>query len=423
MTETPKARVTEWVAPERPDWVAKVNQEGQYLDIRGIVPLDAESLIATAIRNTGLSDFGADDWREPFNVFVKSVDEEGELTLMGRILTRSDILMHLEARLGVEDMFKRHPEIEDEVIRNPVMILGSGRSGTSLIQNLMMNDPDNATPRTWEAMFPVPPPTAETYHSDPRIEKAHMRISMWDRVSPLMGSVHEWEGDLPTEFGHLENMAFQNSGWLDLLGYCPTFHSFMAGRSMAPSLHYAKRALKLLQWKNPNKRWILKHPDTQRYLPDLMEVFPDLKIVWMHRDPLKSISSGISMAGAILGLRSDRPLGADFISKVSDPAHLAALFDLTVQYMEDGTIDPDHVYHVQYLDLIRDPIATVSKLYEEMDFPFTDEARDAMANYMTENRKKQRAKHVYDVGTEAQQASERALFEPYMQRFNVESEA
>lgn len=42
------------------------------VDIRGMVPLDADSLIRQAIENTGPSDFGADDWREPFEVNVKA---------------------------------------------------------------------------------------------------------------------------------------------------------------------------------------------------------------------------------------------------------------------------------------------------------------------------------------------------------------
>src|SRR5690606_27622221 len=148
--------------------------------------------------------------------------------------------------------------------------IGSGRSGTSILQNLLMNDKGNATPRHWEALFPVPPPEAATFDSDPRIARAHQRMTMWDRVSPPMRAIHEWDGHLPTELIHIETMAFQNTGFLDLYGYSPSFHAFMAGKSMVPSLDYARRVLKLLQWKHPNERWVLKDPDALRYLPDLL---------------------------------------------------------------------------------------------------------------------------------------------------------
>src|SRR5262245_30805521 len=106
-------RIEQWTPPARPEWVKQLNEEGRWLDIKGIVPLDAESLIATAKANMGLSDFGSDDWREPFAMFLKGLNEESDLNLMGRIMTRSDILMNLEARLRVEEEYKQHPEIEN----------------------------------------------------------------------------------------------------------------------------------------------------------------------------------------------------------------------------------------------------------------------------------------------------------------------
>src|SRR4029453_18721287 len=152
------------------------NEEGACLDLKSVVPLDEDSLLSHARKNTGLSDFGSDDWHEPFRIFIKSLEEEADLTLMGRLMTRSDILMHLEARLRIEDEYKRHPQIEDEEMRSPILIVGSGRSGTSAMLNLLSLDPDNGTVKTWEALFPAPPPEAATYRPDPRIAKAHDRI-------------------------------------------------------------------------------------------------------------------------------------------------------------------------------------------------------------------------------------------------------
>src|SRR5262245_20079498 len=120
-------RIQQWKQPPRPEWVQRVNQEGSYLDLKSVVPLDEESLLATAKANTGLSDFGVEDWYEAFQRFIKSLDEEAELNLMGRLLTRSDILMYLEARLRVEEEYKRHPEIEDVELAPQILIVGSGR--------------------------------------------------------------------------------------------------------------------------------------------------------------------------------------------------------------------------------------------------------------------------------------------------------
>src|SRR5262245_32546145 len=87
-----------WQPPPRPEWVRRINEEGECMDISGVVPLDENSLLKSARRSTGLDDFGADDWREPFRVLIKAAEEEAELNLMGRLRLRSEILQLLEAR-------------------------------------------------------------------------------------------------------------------------------------------------------------------------------------------------------------------------------------------------------------------------------------------------------------------------------------
>src|SRR5919199_264923 len=110
-----------WVPPPRPDWVARINAEGDGMDIKAIVPLDENSLLASARANTGLDDFGDEAWHEPFQVLIKALDDEAELNLLGRIMTRADLLMFLEGRLRIEDTYRRHPEIDDEVITKPLV--------------------------------------------------------------------------------------------------------------------------------------------------------------------------------------------------------------------------------------------------------------------------------------------------------------
>src|SRR5580704_12132263 len=143
----------------RPEWVDRLNAEGRMWQgaamLREMVPLDADSLIASAKTLTGLDDFGEDDWREPFAVLLKSLEEEAELTLTGRLATRSEILLWLRTRLKLTDLLARHPEILDTPVDKPIFIAGLGRSGTSILQELLHQDPRLRTPLFWEAYFPV----------------------------------------------------------------------------------------------------------------------------------------------------------------------------------------------------------------------------------------------------------------------------
>jgi hypothetical protein len=415
-------RIKQWKPPTRPEWVQRINEEGSYLDIKGVVPLDPDSLIGRAKANTGLSDFGADDWRESFEVLVKSLDEESELNLMGRILTRSDMLMYLEARLRIEDTFKKHPEINDVELAPPIMIIGSGRSGTSALQDLLSCDPDNETPRQWEALFPAPPPEAATYHTDPRIAIADKRMTQWNRVTPQMATIHDWGGHLPSEITPIEATSFQSGAWFIFCGFAPSHGAYLAGRSGEAGLRYVKRVMKLLQWKNPRKRWLLKAPDSMRNLPDAFKVFPDIQLIWMHRDPLKTVSSVVNLIGTILWTRSDKQMDERAMAQLTNPSGLAGLFGMVMDQIDQGLVPASRFHHAQYLDFINDPLATVEKVYKEIGIVLSQEAKQAMATYLREHPRESRPAHKYNVGDAARFADERKVFERYQNYFQVKNE-
>src|SRR5210317_48873 len=180
-----------WTAPAHPAWVSAINQEGNCLNLPAVVPLDEASLLNHARQATGLDDFGDERWQQPFRVLIKALEEEAQLTLMGRLMARSDIILWLSTRLQVTDLLQRHPEILDEQVTAPMVIAGLPRSGTSILFELLSQDPEVGVPLTWEAILPCPPPERASYNSDPRIDKAHKLVTQWNRVAPEFASMHE----------------------------------------------------------------------------------------------------------------------------------------------------------------------------------------------------------------------------------------
>jgi hypothetical protein len=142
----------------RPEWVARVNEEGRILGATSLVPLDAGSLLAQAVANTGLDDFGDASFREPFEILLDAIEREADLNLIGRLFTRSDMLIHLEGRLRVTDWYARHPDLSRERVDAPVVITGLARSGTTILQEVLAQDPQFRVVRMWEAKYPCPPP-------------------------------------------------------------------------------------------------------------------------------------------------------------------------------------------------------------------------------------------------------------------------
>lgn len=413
----------QWAPPPRPEWVQRINEEGYCMDISSVVPLDEESLLKSAVRATGLSDFGEDDWREPFQVFIKALEEEADLNLMGRIRTRSEILHFLEARLQIAEAYKRHPEIENEEIVQPIFIVGQGRSGTSFLQNVLAEDPDNGAPRHWESMFPCPPPEKATYFSDPRIEKAHKLIDQWNRVTPTMPSMHEFAGHIPFECTAILAIAFMAPTWLDCLGQVPSFDAYYWKQDTVPSLRYHKRVLKLLQWKNPRKHWILKDPmHLDRFAP-ILKVYPDACFVWPHRDPVRALASLVNILGTIQWGRSDHPFKGGSFEYMTDPYQSAARFNRAIDQLEAGVVPAGQFHHLLYKDLVADTMGAIEAMYKHFGIALSEGGRRKMQGYLLDFPRDSRPAHRFNMGSEKTVARAREAFGRYQNHFNVPIES
>src|SRR5690606_41644821 len=95
-----------------------------------------------------------------------SIEEEANLHFAGRILTRYEFVRYLEIRLSLVDWLKREPAILDQTIDRPVIITGFGRSGTTILYEVLSQDPQFRVLLKWEALFPVPPPRSEEHTSE-----------------------------------------------------------------------------------------------------------------------------------------------------------------------------------------------------------------------------------------------------------------
>ncbi len=413
---------TQWTPPPRPEWVRKINEEGDCMDISGVVPLDESSLLDTAMRNTGLSDFGADDWREPFRIYINALEEEAELNLIGRLRARWQILYFLEARLQIEDTYQRHPEIEDEQIRQPIIIVGQGRSGTSFLQNILAADPDNGALMHWEMMFPCPPPEKATYKTDPRIAKADRLVDQWNRVIPTLESMHELRGHMPFEDSVIMSINFMAPTWMDTIGQVPSYDGYIFQQDPAPAFAYHRRVLKLLQWKNPRKRWVLKDPMHLDRMTDILKVYPDACFLWPHRDPVRSLASLVSIIGTLQWSGSDHPFKGGSLAYMTDPNFSAGRFNAMIDRIDSGAVPAGQICNLLYRDLVSDTIGTVEDIYRHFGIPLSATSRAAMAQYLADNPRDARPTHQFNAGSPEAIAKARTAFQRYQQRFQIPDE-
>ncbi len=409
-----------WTPPDRPDWFTQMNREGSYFDLPSVVPLDEASMLNEAIRAAGCDDFGEDEkWREGLRVLLKSLDEEAELTLMGRLMARSDILMWLQQRLDVIDTLKKHPEILDEEIISPMVIVGLPRSGTSILFELLWQDEDVGVPLIWEAAYPCPPPETASDQSDPRIETADKLFTQWGRVAPTFNTMHEMRGDIPSECGLLMAGTFI-SDHVAAMHQTPSYSMWMYGQDFLPAYENHKKVLQILQWKNPRKRWLLKAPEHQIHLDVLLKAYPDAAIVQTHREPIKCNASTVSLLGTLYSVRSDKDFDAQMFQNIIMGEATAGRLEMVIQQRADGIVPESNIYDSRFQDLMEDPIACIQGVYNHFWLKLSDETKAKMLNYLKHKPKDKFGKHAYEVSES--KAKERHFFKRYQAHYNVPNE-
>jgi hypothetical protein len=408
-----------WTPPPHPQWLTAANQEGEYFNLSAVVPLDEESLLQHARSATGLEDFGDDLWREPFRVLIKSLEEEAQLTLMGRLMARNDIILWLNTRLAVTETVKKSPQILDEEVAAPMVIAGLPRSGTSILFELLSQDPDVGVPLMWEALQPCPPPETESYETDPRIEVADKLFTQWNRVAPEFASMHEMRGDIPAECGLLMAGTFI-SDHIASLHQTHSYSAWCIEADFLPVYRYHKMILQILQWKNPRKRWLLKAPEHQVHLDTLLQVYPDARIVQTHRDPIKCMASTTSLIGTLYSMRSDQPFNAQLFDNIIMGDATARRLEHVIEQRERGIVPEANIADSRYQDLMEDPMSCIAGIYSHFDMALSNTARARMQEYLRQKPQGKFGQHSYQV--DPIKSRDRPLFRRYQSLYNVPDE-
>src|SRR5260221_13252397 len=79
--------------------------------------------------------FGAPDFRARLDAAIAAVDADADLGPLGRMVIQGRTIRLLTARLLVEALLRRRPEILDLELPAPIVVFGLPRSGTTHLVN------------------------------------------------------------------------------------------------------------------------------------------------------------------------------------------------------------------------------------------------------------------------------------------------
>ena len=269
--------------------------------------IQVSQIIEGAKQATGLSNFGPDGWQEGLEILTDSVNREADLNEMGVASYIGQCTMFLMRRLEIEDWYTRHPEIDEQQIVAPLLVLGMPRTGSTALHCLLGEDPNVRVMRNWECMFPCPPPEAATYWTDPRIAMMEEQMQQREVLTPRMKQMLPSSATTPTEDQVTMGFDFKSQMFQSSFRI-PTYTEWFNHKADLVPDHAVRQAgAEALQWRCPPTRWRLKNPTYMLLIDALDKVFPDARYVMTHRDVADVIPSVADLYFELSRNNTDRP--------------------------------------------------------------------------------------------------------------------
>jgi hypothetical protein len=352
----------------------------------------------------GLTDLGGADADAAFEELLRRA-ERGEIRDIStdpaaREEAEGKLVGVLVGRLRFVADERRYPDMLDQPVPRPLIVMGIARSGTTLLQALLASDPGHRALRYWEIAHPSPPPSmSATVEADVAEETA--RLAARYEGFPKAWAAHPYYDE--------GGMMLAECDWIW------GSRAYLVGMHAGPAHRYEfhRRFLRHLQYRSPARRWVPKGVTHMFHLPYVAGTYPDAAMVWIHRDPVTTIASLLSYTWD-----GPRPPREDKVG------HARALVDM-LQKGIDRALSSNFtkkVHHVLYSDLVTDPVRVVAGVYERFDLGWSADKENTVRAWLDSpaHRPDRYGKHVYSLdGFGLTTAEIERRFGRYVEHFGV----
>jgi hypothetical protein len=358
------------------------------------VDLSEAGLMVQAQQQSGLSDWGDDNFREGMHILLTACANEANLSAQGQQWLQHDLLHWLTNRLQIQATCKESPEILATPIERPLFILGLPRTGSTFLHRLLAQDVHGRTPLLWEVSRPTPPPRPETRTTDPRIAQVADEIARSiHRLIPDMAAKHLIDVEAPEEC----NSLFQDSFACYATGifyHVPAYQAWLCQQDLTAAYQYYKAQVQLLCYHYPGRTWISKNPDHLLGIDAILKVFPDAAIVYLHRDLSEVFGSTSSLLHSLLNMWRATPIGAKDIGNIALNM-MAPMVDRAL--LERKQANPAHFYDLHYTDLTADPLGAVRRIYAHFGYSLSTTSIGQMQSWLEQNKRHKHGGHHYQL--------------------------
>ena len=395
----------------QPGWYRAVNRVGRWLPRFG--EPSAEAWFDKAKKqHRGVGD-PRPETLQALDALLTSVNAEAALSFSGRVAAKMDCLRMAGQHLEIEQALRETPDIEQTELPAPIFLIGWMRTGTTFAHRLLAQDPETRTMPYWESMFPVPPRCGK----DSRPDELARVLGQLKAISPNYEAIHSMGAHEPEECVALFTNVFRTLQY-NVQYRVPSYIEWLRAEDARIAYRQYKQQLQLVHHYRPHgARFALKDPTHSVFIDVILELFPDARFVFTHRDPVATVSSLCSLYAYTRALFSDdvdpQALGAEIMG-----SYLPASLERAVARVE--ALEPQRVAHVRAAELFSNPIRTMNKAYADLGMELSEPARKAMEALLDAETQKPKDVHVHSPeGFGLSAGSIRERLSGYCERFDL----
>lgn len=341
--------------------------------------------------------------RTNLKLFSAAIDQNEYVSPIGRLLIKAIGKGYLDTRAATISFYEAHREFIEANGRYeaPLIVTGFPRTGTTLLQRLLSEDPETRSPYTFEMEVSTPPLEAGLDPlQDPRIEKSTASMAVLAKLAP--GFMEKFAES------HLWSAVEREESFIYMLAHngISILNGPKAGRAYIRStvqpgvadavMKYERNFFRMLDAYAPvSSHWTNKAPAYAAFFGKLFEYHPDARVVVTHRHPSKNFASVCRLLESWL-VAFDRDGSFDkvrFGQMIQE--EFAVYLSVPLAFRRASPQYESQIMDCMYQDLFRDPIGMVKRLYSQFGLKYSQEFEDRMKVYLDNNKQGKYGRHRY----------------------------
>ena len=325
-----------------------------------------EHLHQLATERTGLNDFGSSDYEEPLRLLLSDLGDDHNPNGAGMQSVISQMVNSLAGRLVAQKSFTDHTDLLDTTIVKPVFIIGTPRSGTTVLHRLITSDPGTQVLPYWLAHMPVPRPPREQWRENSWYQLVEQEyVQKFFQGRKAASTLHPIDVEKADECIWVIEQTFWSALFLNI-NRAPNYTKWALAKDTRPEFEYYRKVLAIIS-NGDTRQWILKNPAHIFCVDAIMAAFPDARIVHTHRDPVTAVASTANVTWAMnKGAKSGLTMQDIGNSILQTWAHGLERMEQSRRRYEGIQFFDVHMRETQ-----RDPLGTMTRIYEHFEIPVT----------------------------------------------------